>query len=171
MCKKRKLYHSQKKKETHIPTTTSSLFYDDNNDHFTHDSWKKKRFGLFLCGCFRNGDARFPSPPLFLLTHIRQHNSSCGASFHIFSLCIVNMNINVILVNLMSLEHLHVKSWTFLFENVNIDFTTRDTTNWYEANSASLKILTTSDEIYMYIVYYIERIYNISASMWSISRL
>ena len=62
----------------------------------------------------------------------------------------------------MRLAHVHVKSWTFLFENVNNDFTTRDTTNWYEASNASLKILTISDKIYMYIVYYIERIYNIS---------
>ena len=66
--------------------------------------------GVISKGCFRNGDARFPSPPLFLLTHIRQYISFCGSSFHILSLCVFNMNINVILVNLMSLEHLHVKS-------------------------------------------------------------
>ena len=36
----------------------------------------------------QHADARFPSPSLFLLTHIRQHISSCGPSFHIISLYI-----------------------------------------------------------------------------------
>ena len=66
------------------------------------------------------------------------------------------MNINVILVNLRSLEHPRVKSSTFLFENANVDVTdTRYAHDSYTAKNGSSKILATSDETYVYVVYWI----------------
>ena len=66
------------------------------------------------------------------------------------------MNICVKLETLARLECLRVKSSTFLFENANVDVTdTRYAHDSYTAKNGSSKILATSDETYMYLVYWI----------------